>query len=431
MKSLLKKIIVAVLTWEAKAALRRHDPGIIAITGNVGKTSTKDAVYAVVSASFKARKSQKSMNSEIGLPLAILGLENGWSSASLWAANIVKGFKAAFLSKSFPELLVLEVGADRPGDIESVSKWLRPDIVVLTRMSLVPVHVENFPDSKAVLREKMFLAHALRPEGTLVVNADDLLFEQAVKDISATKVFYGSSKGAMPRIVESSIAYDKGVRGLPVGQRAVIDLGGREAQIELRGVLGDHLVYPLAAACAVARVLHIEGVVPSAFDGFESPKGRMRMLDGTSGSIVLDDTYNSSPLACAEAIKALSSLSIRGRKIAALGDMKELGENAESAHREIGRLVGESLHMLFAVGEMSRYIAAGASEAGMPKDMIRLFDSSEEAAKTVADLARAGDAILVKGSQSMRMEKVSKALLADPSKASELLVRQEDEWAKR
>lgn len=431
MRNMLKSILIAALTWEAKAALRRHKPKVIAVTGNVGKTSTKDAVYAVVSAAFSARKSQKSMNSEIGIPLAILGLENAWTSASLWMKNLVEGFKVAFFAKKFPEWLILEVGADRPGDIEKVSKWLRPDIVVLTRMSLTPVHVENFPDANAVLREKMFLARALKEEGALVVNADDLIFEQAVKDLDAKKIFYGSAKAALPRILESKVSYGGDAASLPRGQEALIDLGGREARIVLEGVLGEHLVYPVAAACAVARALHIEGVMPQAFEGFESPRGRMRLLRGISGSLVIDDTYNSSPLACMEAVKTLASLTIRGRKIAALADMKELGESAQRAHEEVGRAVGEELHTLFAVGELGEFIARAARQAGMPEDRIFVFKDSTDAAKAIVEHVRSGDAILVKGSQSMRMERVSKALLWDQTQAEKLLVRQEEEWLKR
>jgi UDP-N-acetylmuramoyl-tripeptide--D-alanyl-D-alanine ligase len=432
MKQILKSIVVSILTWEAKLALKRHRPKIITVTGNVGKTSTKDAVFAVVSHVFKARKSQKSFNSEIGLPLTILGLETAWSSPRGWIKNLIKGLRVACTGKKkFPEWLVLEIGADHPGDIEKVSEWLHPDIVVLTRMSPVPVHIEYFKDANEVLKEKMYLARALRSGGTLVVNADDPQFESAVRILDVNKVFYGTSKGALPRIVETEITYEDGALSLPRGQYAVIDLGGREAKIELRGVLGNHLMYPIAAAAGVARILHIEGIVPEALDCFDAPKGRMRILKGVTSSVIIDDTYNSSPLACAEALKTMGSLSIRGKKIAVLADMKELGENAESAHREIGRLAAEKLHMLFVVGTLGKTIAVAAREAGLSAERIYMFETATEAGETLRDLVRAGDAVLVKGSQSMRMEKTVEALLEDPKEAHKLLVRQEREWRGR
>ncbi len=431
MKDLLKNIVIKIITWEAKAALKRHAPKVIAVTGNVGKTSTKDAIYALVSQCYKTRKSEKSFNSEIGLPLTILGLDTAWGSLSGWLKNIKDGFVTAFLSKEFPEWLVLEVGADHPGDIEKASGWLRPDIVVLTRMSEVPVHVEYFKDAEEVLKEKMFLACALKKGGTLIVNADDPHFIAAVRSFDCKKMFYGTTPGADVEIVESEISYDGSPLNLPVGQYAVIRMGETEARVEARGVLGNHIMFPIAAACSVATVLEIQSKIPLAFKDFDSPKGRMRILKGMSSSVILDDTYNSSPLAAAAALKTLKILSVRGRKITALADMKELGENAEQAHREIGRLAGEVVHRLVTVGEMSKWIAKGAAEAGLSPSKIESYDRAEEAGKAIRDYIRAGDAILVKGSQSMRMERVSEALLDGSQDPKKVLVRQEEEWKGR
>jgi UDP-N-acetylmuramoyl-tripeptide--D-alanyl-D-alanine ligase len=428
MKNFLKKVVTNIITWEAQMALKRHAPKIIAVTGNVGKTSTKDAIYAVVSQQYNARKSQKSNNSEIGIPLTILGLDTAWSSFSGWGKNIWRGFVVAFFSKDFPEWLVLEVGADHPGDIEKVCQWLHPDIVVLTRMSEVPVHIEFFKNAEEVLREKMFLALALKKEGTLVVNSDDPHFMEAVKLLNCKKVFYGATPGADVEIVESEIAYDASPLSLPVGQYAVMRMGGAEEKIEIMGVLGNHIMYPIAAAAAVSVVLGAQSKLSSAFTNFDSPKGRMRVLKGRSSSVILDDTYNSSPLAAAAALKSLASLSVRGRKIAALADMKELGANSQQAHFEIGRMAGEIVYKLVTVGEMSKWIARGALEAGLSPTKIESYDSAEEAGKALKDFVRAGDAVLVKGSQSMRMERVSAALLGDAATAKDILVRQEEEW---
>jgi UDP-N-acetylmuramoyl-tripeptide--D-alanyl-D-alanine ligase len=187
-------------------------------------------------------------------------------------------------------------------------------------------------------------------------------------------------------------------------------------------------MYPIAAAAAVSSVLGIGSKISSAFTDFDSPKGRMRVLKGRSSSVILDDTYNSSPLAAAAALKSLASLSVRGRKIAALADMKELGANSQQAHTEIGRIAGETVYKLVTVGEMSKWIAQGAIEAGLSPAKIESYDTAEEAGNALKDFVRAGDAILVKGSQSMRMEKVSAALLDDPTTAKDVLVRQEEEW---
>src|SRR5690606_26085163 len=129
----------SVISWQAKTILSKYKPKVVAITGSVGKTSTKDAVYLVLTNFFTVRKSQKSFNSEIGVPLTIIGCGSGWNSAYLWLKNILKGFSLIIFKHKYPEWLVLEVGADRPGDIKSIAKWLKPDVVVITRISEVPV----------------------------------------------------------------------------------------------------------------------------------------------------------------------------------------------------------------------------------------------------------------------------------------------------
>ncbi len=431
MKQFLKNTVVRIITWQAHKALKRHKPRIIAITGNVGKTSTKDAIYAVVSRAFFTRKTEKSMNSEIGLPLTILGLDNAWSSLSGWIKNITIGFRVAFLDTTFPQWLVLEVGADHPGDIESVSKWLAPDIVVLTRMSEIPVHLEYFTDAEAVLREKMFLAHALKSDGTLVINADCPQFMKATAPLTCKKVFYGKGTDTLVQIKDGEVVYDTGALPLPLGERATLLIDGKEYNLTLHDVIGGHLIYGLATACAVASVMGIEHHIVQAFEDFKTPKGRMKLIPGMSHSVIVDDTYNASPLATVEALRALGGLSLKGRKIAVLADMKELGHEAEKAHRTIGRRAFEQVHTLVCVGELGLYIAEGAREAGIGGDRLFTYPDAETAGKALRDMVRAGDVILVKGSQSMRMERVTKALMDNPHEAENLLVRQESEWTRR
>ncbi|MGM0628883.1 MAG: hypothetical protein ACQESA_00450, partial [Patescibacteria group bacterium] len=127
MKHLLRIIVVKIIELQARLALRVHRPYVIAITGNVGKTSAKEAVFYVISSSHHTRKSQKSFNSEIGVPLTILGCPTGWSDPFVWMRNIIKGFKVIAFTRKYPDYLVLEIGADHPGDIKKVCKWLSPN----------------------------------------------------------------------------------------------------------------------------------------------------------------------------------------------------------------------------------------------------------------------------------------------------------------
>ena len=173
MKEIFKKIITLFLQWEARLVLKKYKPKIIAVTGSVGKTSTKDAIFTVMSGGFFVRRSEKSFNSEIGVPLTILGCKNAWSNPFLWVRNLFEGFMLVVLKNHYPKWLVLEVGADRPGDIKNISKWLKPDVVVVTAFPDVPVHVEYFDSPDEIAEEKEYLVDALKPEGVLILNYDD------------------------------------------------------------------------------------------------------------------------------------------------------------------------------------------------------------------------------------------------------------------
>jgi UDP-N-acetylmuramoyl-tripeptide--D-alanyl-D-alanine ligase len=156
MKKIFKKIIIAILTAEAKMALYRWDPKIIAVTGNVGKTSTKDAIYTIFSKLSTVQKSEKSFNSDIGVPLTILGLKNAWSNPILWTINIIIGLLTAIFKKRNEKWLILEIGADRPNDIKNITKWIKPDIAVINKIGETPVHVEYFGSAEAGKRKIFF-----------------------------------------------------------------------------------------------------------------------------------------------------------------------------------------------------------------------------------------------------------------------------------
>src|SRR3990167_534158 len=194
MHDFFKKIIIFILTWEARLVLARYRPEIIAVTGSVGKTTTKDAIYAVLSGSLYVRKSEKSFNSELGVPLAILGCENAWRSPVGWARNIFSGVGLLF-GRDYPKWLVLEVGADRPGDIRRIARWLRPQIAVVTGVPEIPVHVEYFDSPEDLAREKRVLAEYIRPGGKLVLNGDDSRMVALCGGYRGMTVKYGFGAG--------------------------------------------------------------------------------------------------------------------------------------------------------------------------------------------------------------------------------------------
>lgn len=424
MKSIFKKIITFIIEIEARVIIKKYNPYIIAITGSVGKTSTKDAIYSVLaSSSSHIRKSQKSFNSEIGVPLTILGCENGWSSPTLWLSNILHGLELIIFKSKYPDTLVLEVGADHPGDIKRLTKWLKPDIVVVTKISAVPVHVEFFPSREALLKEKSELVKALKNNGTLILSYDDEDVRALSSGMSQKCLTFGMSFASTVSVSNESIMYEEknGIR-VPSGMSFKLKHGNNSIPLMAHGVLGIQQVYPFLAATAVgiSRGMLVTHIVESLGKHIP-PHGRMNIISGIKDSIIIDDTYNSSPDALREALLTLGKVECTGKKIAVLGDMMELGAYSIEEHKKAGELARVIASVVVTVGQRSR---------GMGEGIIS-FDSSSDAGEYVRGIISRGDVVLIKGSQSIRMERVVKVLLRDPEKAGELLVRQDEEWLSR
>ncbi len=427
MKDLIKPLIVSILTWEAKLALKRHKPFIIGVTGNLGKTSTKDAIYAVLKDHFHVRRSEKSMNSEFGVPLTVLGEKSAWNNPFKWLIVIIRGFFAA-IGKEYPTHLVLEIGADRPGDIKSITSWVKPDITVVTQFGKVPVHVEFFKDRDAVVEEKGYLVSALKKSGVYIWNADDHDSKTVLVDkTDARKVSVGIEQSADIKASEISLYGTP-----PSGTKAKLEIAGEVFELVLPEVVGKSPVYCALPALAVALEfkIPISSALQSLCDA-DKPKGRMRLLPGMNGSLIIDDTYNASPKAAEHGLKTLASIETAGRKIAVLGDMMELGEHTRDEHYRIGKVAGESAHRLLTVGIRSRATAEGALDAKMNDNNIIQCDNSIEAGKELVAMIEPGDVIYLKGSQSTRMEHAVKMILAETHPAEKYLVRQEEEWLNR
>ncbi len=438
MKNLFKKIIVTILQAEAKLVLKKYKPHIVAVTGSVGKTSTKDAIYSVLAQVEHVRKSDKSFNSEIGLPLTILGSPNAWSNPLQWLQNIFDGVLLILFPSDYPRWLVLEVGADKPGDISSLASWLCVDVAVITRLPDVPVHVEFFASPEDVSREKASLINALKKGGTVVAYADDQrvdMLREKAKTRNAKIITFGLSRAADVRAEDCAPMLEKDIETdstMPIGMQAKLVIDDSSAEVSVVGILGSHVLLSVIAAAAVGRALSI--ATPDIVKGiaaYEPPKGRMRILRGIKNTFLIDDTYNSSPAASEAALNALTLLNPAGRKIAVLGDMLELGKHSFDEHKKIGALAAKRVDLLVTVGFRARHIAEGALNNGLPDSAIFQFEDSDKAGDELQAMIEPGDCILVKGSQSIRTEKVVAQLMSEPEKAKDLLVRQESDWKNR
>ena len=430
LKKYAKRIIVAIIRTEAKLVLKKYKPGIIAITGSVGKTSTKDMIFAALDRATLARKSIKSYNSELGIPLTILGCESGWGSPTRWIKNIFEGLLLIVLKNHYPRWLILEVGADRPGDIKKVAQWIHPDIVVITGFGEIPAHIEFFDSPEALVEEKAHLVKALKENGTLIVNCDDKVSDSMRHYFTGLSMTYGYGKRAAVRAEDEKIHY--GDNGELLGMGARVDYGGSSVPLTLKGVLGRQYIYSaLAALCVGVRLnYNIVDLVQSLAAHHGTP-GRMRIIEGIKGSWIIDDSYNASPAAMEAALETLRDVEASGMKIAVLGDMLELGSYAKRAHWDAGKHVGEICDALLVVGSYAPEYIAGALDGGMSEKNILEFPDAKAAGLHLQNMLKEGDIVLVKGSQGMRMERAVAEIMAHPEKKEAVLVRQEDEWRKR
>ncbi len=429
MKSFFKKIIVAILTFEAKVLIKRKRPKIIAVTGSVGKTSTKDAIYAALKDHTYARKSQKSFNSDLGVPLSVLGIDNAWSNPLLWLKNIFDGAFTAFFAREYPEVLVLEMGVDRPGDMKKLTQWIRPDIVVLTRLPDVPAHVEYFATPDEVIEEKMYLVHALRKDGVFIYNNDDEVVRQAAEEVLQQSFGYSRYSPSHFTLSNDAVLIEKGT---PVGMHSTLTHINESVVLQLRGALGVHQLYTFAAAAAVAKQFDVSlADTAKALEQYVPPAGRMRLIESREGALLIDDTYNASPTAVEQALLSLKEIPCKGRKIVVLGDMLELGRFSVGEHERIGVLAAEVADVLVTLGVRARKIAEAALENGLSEKKILQYENVDRAAEELMHRVTETDVVLIKASQGVRAERVTKKLMKHPEDAAKLLVRQGTAWQQR
>jgi len=423
MKNALKSIVAYILGLFARGVVHRYQPTIVMVTGSVGKTSTKDAVATVLGSKHFVRKSDKSFNSEFGVPFTIFGVGNPWGNPLAWFSVIKNAVALLFLPNHYPNMLVLEVGADRPGDLARILRITTPDAVVVTRLPDIPVHVEAYTCPAAVREEEFSPAFALRPAQPLIISADKPNALEMTRGTSARVISYGVSKDA--DVCVSGVDFYT-EEGRVVGMTADVKLCEEKGTVVVRGSVGKIQLLPVVAALATAHAFGISLADSlAALDGYEPPPGRGRIFKGKNDSILIDDTYNSSPVAVEEALETLKSFPHAKRRVAVLGDMLELGRYSVQEHERIGTLAGESADVVVAVGIRARALASTAGKAEVLQ-----FDDSRKAAENLVGYIRSGDVVLIKGSQSIRTERIVEALLADRADVSKL-VRQEKEWKRR
>jgi UDP-N-acetylmuramoyl-tripeptide--D-alanyl-D-alanine ligase len=427
-----KKIIQFILKILASLVIRKYRPTVIGITGSVGKSSTKEAIYTVLKKYFSVRASPKNYNNEIGVPLTILGQSSATRSFFGWLLIFLRGFGLIiFKNKNYPKILVLEMAADHPGDISYLLKIAPCQIGVITAIG--PTHLEFFKTVENVAQEKSLMVTKLNSHHWAVLNADDPRVISLKPKIKARTLTFGINQSADIKAVDLNLSQELINNKLKIdGLMFKLHYSGNFVPVVLPEIIAFHQTYAVLAAAAVGLILELNLIeISEALKDFRGLPGRMKLLSGKNNSQIIDDSYNSSPKAVEMALETLNKIKIspEARKWVVLGDMLELGSVAQEEHFRIGRLVGQNkVNYLLAVGKFAKDIIAGAQSGGMSADQLFSFTDSLSAAKFLVNKIKAGDLILVKGSQGVRLERLVKEIMAEPKMAKELLVRQGDEW---
>jgi UDP-N-acetylmuramoyl-tripeptide--D-alanyl-D-alanine ligase len=355
---------------------QQHPLRTIGITGSVGKTSTKELTASLLSEKYRVLKNTGNRNNEIGLPLTLLTLE------------------------PYHERAVLEMGFYVPGEIRTLCNIAKPHVGVVSNIGTV--HAERAGSQEAIARGKAELVEELPPgpEGVAVLNKDDPWVRGMAEKTRADVLFYGLDQTA------DLFATDVKSHGLEGISCVLHDSSGRHP---IRSpMLGAFSVYTILRAAAVARVEALPWDAITEALAKSQVTLRMQKRELSNGAILLDDTYNASPSSTTAALNLLRDL--QGRRLAILGDMLELGQYEKEGHTKVGQVAAEAADLIILVGERSKTTAAALRKSGFPEENLHWFPDSDAAAEKARTFINEGDVILIKGSNSMRMEKILRAL---------------------
>ncbi|NMA67757.1 MAG: UDP-N-acetylmuramoyl-tripeptide--D-alanyl-D-alanine ligase [Clostridiaceae bacterium] len=351
---------------------------VIAVTGSVGKTSTKDMIASVLSAHYKVHKTQGNFNNEIGLPLSILEMDDTH------------------------EVAVFELGMRGFGEISELSRIANPDIAIITNIGIS--HIERLGNRQNILKAKLEILDGLKKDGTIILNGDDELLSGLRGLLNYKTIFYGINEG------QDIWAFDLSSKG-EEGVKFQVQTLTNDMDLFIPAP-GIHNVHNALSAIAVAQTLNMtEKEIEEGLLSYSSSRLRMN-IEEKDGIKSINDSYNAAPSSVRAALNVLCDIGKGMRKWAVLGDMLELGEWAEEAHKEIGRLVSElSIDYLVGIGSLAKWYIKGAEENKDNKTTTILFGSISEAKPYINTLIQKGDVLLFKGSRRMNLDVLVRELL--------------------
>lgn len=427
MRTILEKILTRTLRFMAKTVLWKYQPKVIAITGSIGKSSTKEAIALVLEPHFRVRKNEGNYNNEIGLPLTILGMKSGGRSIFAWMGIFFGWVGLLLLPKKYPEILVLEMGIDSIGDMDYLISIVQPDIAVATNVS--GSHLSQFGSIKNIFREKRKLIKALSDKtGVAILCADNEYTMKMGESTEAKVVTFGFKETADIHI--DNLLFHGDVKNVE-GYSFKLNYSGKSVPVRLPLVLAKHLIPSALAAAGVGVTLKLNLVeIAQSLEGFKSLPGRMNMFLGTLDTRIIDDTYNASVASTTAALATLAEMQAP-RKVVILGDMLELGEESDLHHAGLAGVIRRAnVSLVLLVGNHMRALFDELLKSGYQRKQLAWYQEPKSALLDLSSQLRPQDLILVKGSQGMRMEYIVEALMAQSELADSLLCRQNSVWKK-
>lgn len=388
---------------------------LIVVAGSVGKTSTKRAIATLLSRRFRVALEEGNHNTHLSAPLAILGVEypDNVKSIKAWI-SVFRAVRERVKMPTGTDVIIQEIGADRPGDIAHFGKYLRPYMGVVT--AVTPEHMEFFKDMNAVAKEELMAANFSE---LAIINRDDIEGRYAEFLTNSNLNTYGTTGAAEYRFETQNFTTENGYEGL-------VMTAEYEPILATIKVVGEHSLRPVMGAVAVAVKMGMTASeITAGLKLIRPVSGRMNVLKGQMNTIIIDDSYNSSPIAASSALQALYNLQT-SQRIAVLGDMNELGDLSQFEHEKLGNLCDPNLlSWVVTVGEETeKYLAPTARQRGC---QVRSFKNAIDAGAFVRSVIEEGAAILVKGSQGgIYTEEVVK-ILCHLDQTNEL-VRQSPKW---
>ncbi|MBW6441035.1 UDP-N-acetylmuramoyl-tripeptide--D-alanyl-D-alanine ligase [Patescibacteria group bacterium] len=420
----MRKIVVKILNILAKEMLHKYNPIIIGISGSVGKSSTKKIVYEILKDNYNVYCDKSVYNVDIEIPLTIIGSDSGGHSIVRWLHIIFKAIKIIIKKSNYPEIIIIEMGVNRPGDMKKILEVVKPHIVIMTTIGKYPAHTKYFKDIKHIIREKLLLIKSLGKNDLAILNCDDVYFNELKKSSKAKVITYGFSKQSQVKADEILLG-DKKFRmeDGSMGLTFKISHKGTTVPFRLIYALGRGQIYSTLAAVAVGINFEMNLVKMSqVFSEYRPLPGRMNLISGIKASMLIDDTFNANGSSMISALETIGKLK-SPKKIAVLGDMLELGEYCEKVHREVGKMIQDSVDILITFGCRSKIISEEAINSGMDKEMIFHFEEIDDLIGFLLKTIKIDNIILIKGSRTMRMERIVKELMAKPTLADKLLVK--------